>query len=277
MSIKTKKIGIISQHRTGSTFLSNHIPTTDNQYNINEFYTGYIPALVGGMQFFLNEDRVPESAKKLIFKVFQTYHNRRNQEFNESTDIFEIDLLYDFFDIIQSKGYEYFFFKFLSSQNNQSINLDNIYNFCDYVIFNYRRDTVASYISLELAKTNNLWEVHDNKRLNTYLKKQRPIRWDLKKYLTYKDKVHAHYDKFKLYVNSSNTVLIEYEDFVLNSLAIMRQHMDYFKLKNVFLQYPPMKKMNPGIYQDYMENPKDFDKDYGDLHISNFEYIGFDN
>lgn len=272
-----KTIGYISQHRTGSTYMIEHIPMLNlKQHNAYEVFSGWIPRFVVNLNVFLGNGKpLPNSIANLCREIFSDYHKKNKRH------IFNLQILKDLKEAVNDLDYDYFVFKFLSKQQRLGIRLSEIIDLCDYMVFAYRHNTLLNYISWELANSSGNWVGTDKNKLK-YQAKNVKVTWNISKYYLFKQESDIYYDQYIPYLNQDNTCLIKYEEFIKTDCEnLWRNILNKFDIHDLIIQNTSQQiKLNDKENcADYFNNPEQFREDYlylennGDIFYNGFKDI----
>lgn len=235
-----KTIGIISLSRSGSTFLNNHF-VNKNNYSIEEFFN----------HCDLGNGRIADPAMIKLFSRIEKQvkgFDGSNVDFNNRIDQF-------FF--IKKTIKKNIVLKIIPShaswldENKIIPIIDNL----DFLIFNYRKNLLDSFISLEKAKITGRWSSinHEYRDLK--------IKWDEKRWGEY---LSASIDSLNFILNIYNKFqrkkhMVCYEDFCKN-----KSRFDY--LSDIFEDQIVLrensiclkKQRKENILEDNFINPLEF-------------------
>lgn len=270
-----KTIGYISQHRTGSTYMIEHIPMLNaKQHNAYEVFSGWIPRFIVNLEVFLNNGKpLPKSIANLCRSIFLTYHNKNKKSF------FNIQILKELKQAVDDLNNDYFVFKFLSKQQSQGISLSEIIDLCDYRVFAYRHNTFLNYISWQMANATTCW-VGTEENKEKYKNRNVKVDWNMSNYYLFKQENDTYYDQYIPYLNEENSCLIKYEEFINHNCEnVWRNICKKFNIDDLIIQNTSeqIKLNDRENYADYFNNSEQFAEEY--LHLENngdIFYNGFE-
>jgi hypothetical protein len=232
-----KNIFLMCNGRTGSSFLSGHFPSIDiirdcNQYNAWEFFAMWPPNFWRNIHFLRhNCINVPPS---LIDFMCDVYYPRFHEPFTKNnapksggykvTQIngvdkkpfmhdfpYTIDMLPDFIKAIEPLNLNYFLHKNISHANRKgNWSQEDVIRHADFVIVNYRRSILDTYISNVKASESATWLAH-----NYDEKYDNKIYWSKKAFLDFAEKYKSQYEDIKTALKKLNKpyFVVEYESF----------------------------------------------------------------
>ena len=213
-----KKLFILCNGRTGSSFLSDHFPSMDlsdchnlKQYNAWEFFAMWPPNFWRNIHF-LNKikKKIPDSFVNFMVNLYlQKDGNYNDAKLNDFP--YSVDMLKDFCDLLAEYDLKYFVHKHISHANFKGgWCFDDIVSLCDAVIVNYRKSILDCWISNVKAQESKIWisKQYDEK----YDEK---IWWSATAYRNFAIKYKQRYDEIFKSLNKYNKpyVAIQYEDF----------------------------------------------------------------
>ena len=232
-----KNIFIMCNGRTGSSFLSGHMPSVDmkpsvNQYNAWEFFAMWPPNFWRNIHFLRhNCIDIPQS---FINFMCDTYYPKFHEPFtkNNAPDSgdykltqldnigkkpfmndfpYTIDMLPDFSKALEKMGIKYFIHKNISHANLKgNWSQEDVMRHADVVIVNYRKSILDTYISNVKASESAIWLSH-----NYDEKYDNKIYWSKKAFLEYAEKYQRQYADIRAALKNLNKpyFVIEYESF----------------------------------------------------------------
>lgn len=276
--INNYTIGILTYARTGSNFLGQLFCTQENLY-LSELYC------VDYLQFFRKIHSILRKHKvgKEILRTFiEIYDRDRISNYIKSYPLYENEIaaqdIYSKQLLIDFKNHAYnlqqnLVFKIFNEHFKKDISHQSIVDLCDFIIINYRKNILATFLSLQKAKANDNWC-----KINGYKKSFEPqlnkIIWNTSEYL-------AYYEDIKLYLQniylqtinqSKKHIILSYEE--IHSLGSFQTKRDYISTRLIELNIKPTIS-NEEIFLrqtltdvdniEYISNIKDFEKDRSHL------------
>lgn len=212
-----KNIFIMCNGRTGSSFLSGHFPSVDmrssaNQYNAWEFFAMWPPDFWRHIHFLRSNNlNIPDSFIDYMINIFSGKKDKLGQQTQMHEFPYTINMLPDFADAIKPLKLDYFMHKNISHANTKgNWSQEDIIKHADYVIVNYRKSILDTYISNVKACESRLWLTH-----NYNEKYDNKIYWSKKAFTEYSEKYKEHYSDIRKALHKLNKpyIVIEYETF----------------------------------------------------------------
>lgn len=265
--ISHKTICILTEARSGSSYLSTLLSSDARYYFLNEFFTPYGTENI-------------ERHFKILSQVFSKHYNKthyinyfkvltkciENNDFNKMHNSISTEM----FDIIQHYAYNFLdkgvlvkiFDNHLTGQN---ISYDQLMPKIDAIILNYRRNILLTYISLEKAFVTEQWFVADKQNI-----KDAKILWDKQKFINFvKHCINRYNTIYQIYKNINRPkVVINYEDMHSSSdlKKYIQNKLDDAKIDiritfdNILL--PIKQSQQYDTYENYFHNKDDFARDF---------------
>lgn len=286
MGDKMKTIYIMANGRTGSSFLSGHFCTIDNdegiecnQYNAWEFFAMWFPNFWRNLHFLKNNNI--ELPKSHIDCLINSYYYKPNQigkpiyrEFP-----YTLDMLKDFAKAIEPIGLDYFLHKHITHATDKgSWDVNDIIKHADYILINYRASILDAWISQVKASENNLWLA------KKYTKKyDKPVYWQKEAFTEYANKYTRRYEEIFEAVSKSNKpfTVFKYEDLIsmtpLDRICYIRKKISSIGIgEDITLIEPNIVKQSK--YREHYEDcfgkwhKRDFRNEYSEIkHLTRYE------
>jgi hypothetical protein len=263
-----KKIFLMCNGRTGSSFLSNHFPSVDvhgkevTQYNSSEFFCMWPPNFWRHLNFLKNNNiELPKSHIDCMLKLY-THKPPHMAKPITNNFPYTIEMISDFCKSIESIKLDYFIHKNISYANQKGgWSHEDILKQADLVIVNYRKSVLDSWISNIKARQSNQWSSH---QYNDEYDKE--IWWSKKAYLEYADKYIKNYEEIKEGIENLKKphIVIQYEQFHKqpNTVDYLWQLLNDLGFSDVTLTKPHLKKQS--------KNRKYYEECFGDGHKEKF-------
>lgn len=270
-----KKICIISVNRSGSNFLSEHFPTNNIQFNAKELYTGNMPSWERHLTTIMDQpNRLPKSWRDFaIAKIARSKHN------------ITYDMLLDLAAVYDKKQYEYFIYKVQIHQiNSMGINIQDIIDSNDVVLFNYRKSILKTYISAQIAEQTKCFMIwRDKPEAETtreeYIKNINNVHidWDSNDFIQYSTQISAMYDQFLPFINEHN--LIQYENLcdANDTVKVIAEKINNINKECCEVTIRPsniMKQIED--HYKYIQNPNKFMDDIANIDRKYVMYTKFE-
>ena len=161
-----KKLFILCNGRTGSSFLSDHFPSMDfprhyhlKQYNAWEFFAMWPPNFWRNI-YFLKRIRkeIPDSFVDFMVNLYVEKEKGLGKPPAINEFPYTISMLKDFCDLLEEDGMKHFVHKHISHANLKGgWSFDDIIPLCYAVIVNYRKSILDTWISNVKAQESQLW------------------------------------------------------------------------------------------------------------------------
>lgn len=270
MNTQNKTLCILAEARSGTEFLSNLIASDPNFYLLGEFFTPFgsnnIKTHVELLSQMIKNKHIDLSCYSNYMGILADHIKNHNlgQMYNTITiEMFEVikEYLYSINKNIVVKIFD-------NHLTNQLINKKDLLNSFDYIILNYRKSLLDTYISLSKALITSQWYVDsEDKIINP------KIIWNKQKYLEfYKKSTERYLSILEMYrMFDKGKIIWCYEDF--HTLNDKEKKLEQ-ALKDIGLnikltldpQRLPVKQSKPtNNYDDIFENPIEFLKDLEEI------------
>lgn len=210
---------ILTYERTGSNWLCDSL-NSDTVYCAGEIFCDN--PLVSFWQYkFLLEKLCVSSP---IIKTFANIFHQNNFHINPD----QIELLknhiknkhpysLEFFDAFRDFVYKLnmsLVFKIFRSNLTEQITINEIIDRSDYIIVNYRKDLLATYISYKKAINYDDWSMTNNrlKQNPDYYNRNIQIIWNESEYLDFCKQTMESLDLWQQQIGKKQSIVISYED-----------------------------------------------------------------
>ena len=278
-----KKIFIIADGRTGSSFLSNHFPSVEmhgrevNQYNATEFWSMWPPNFWKHLNFLNNNNiQLPKSHIDCILRLYTHKPPHMSKPITNQFP-YTIDMISDFCKSIEPMKLNYFIHKNISYANKKGgWTQEDVIKKADLVIVNYRKSILDSWISNTKAQQSQQWTTH---QYNSEYDKE--IWWSKKAYLDYANTYIKNYTEIKEAIQNLKKpyIVIEYEKFHKqpNTVDYLWQRLNDVGFSDVTLKIPGLQKQskNRKYYEDCFgkSHKEKFMEDYASIkHLTTYEF-----
>jgi len=214
-----RNIYIMANGRTGSSFLSGHFSTIDNdeglesnQYNAWEFFAMWFPNFWRNLHFLKNNDiQIPESHINCLINSYYYKPNKMGKPIYDEFP-YTLDMVTDFANAIKPLGLNYFLHKHITHATTKgSWDENDIIKDADFILINYRGSVLDAYISQVKASESQLWMTRK------YTKKyDKPIYWNKELFIEYAEEYKEKYERIMDAVIKSGKpfTTFKYEDLV---------------------------------------------------------------
>ena len=242
MRNKMKKIIIMCNGRTGSSFLTSHIKHKPKmtQYNAWEFFECWSPHFFKHVNY-LAENNIPQPASFIdfftnyvIFTQSEDFQDRVQLKYNKKP--YNIKMLDDFSKILQSLGHKYFIHKHIThSSRLHGWNHSEIIDIADCIVINYRTSLLDTWISQTRANSANKWVTREYDA-----QYENKIKWSKSSFMHNARKYKENYVEIIKAVKESGKphFFINYEDFckVNNRKKFLEKQFDDIGCTDIILQ-----------------------------------------
>jgi len=271
-----KKITIIATHRTGSSRITSHFPSVANkQYNTNEIYSGYIPPLADDIKFILENPPIATSWIDFIVNITNKFHEQVKYHHLNLT----YKMLGDLQSVAEKIGYHYFITKILNPHIVcLDISTETLVKDSDFIIMNYRRNMLETFISGELALYTKVYAGNpENKQ--QYDAANYKIAWDKNKYDNFiHNSLIKGYDKWLPFVKNNNVCVLQYEKLakIQNLTNLLNHIFNRWGIEDMIISPSRHLKLNDQPMHTYIQNANEFLQDIKKLSNEEIYYTKFD-
>lgn len=282
------KLCIISHARTGSNFLSHHLPSTETQYNAGEFFSPFIPGIIDCLRFILEHPPIPSAWINLIIELTNGW--KEPSEGCKIPPSMRVQLFYEIINTVKNYNYQFFISKIMMCQLYDEYTLDNLLEDGHYLLFNYRKNIMHMYFSTLMAKETNIWIMrnrHNQKakseQIQYYNKLTSNVKvtWDYDAYIKYHRCVTNSYNKMKDFIMRKGLegCIVQYEQLceTKNKILFIKSKISDADFAGLLIEESDTTKLKSNHNYDYVLNKKDFLQDMRKLSMEQIYYYDFDD